>query len=94
MENNIINFDWNGSNISFELSGNGTMINATEMAKAFGKRPSKWLELPSTKEFINIFLNIRKLDIEDLIKTERGGSNFGKRHGTWMHEDIAIEFAR
>ena len=94
MENDIINYQWNGSNISFNLSGNGTMINATEMAKAFGKRPAKWLELPSTKEFINALLNIRKLDIESLIKTERGGSNFGERHGTWFHEDIAIEFAR
>ena len=94
MENNIVVFDYQGSNIPFALTGNDVMINATEMAKPFGKRPSKWLVLPSTKEFINIFLNIRKLDIEDLIKTERGGSNFGKRHGTWMHEDIAIEFAR
>lgn len=56
-ENNIINFSWNGSNISFELSGNGTMINATEMAKAFpGKLIADWNRLKSTKEFLNVLI--------------------------------------
>lgn len=91
--NNIVEFEWNGSKISFELSRNGTMINATEMAKAFGKRPAKWLELPSTKEFINAICDIRKLDITQLIKSYKGNSTKFAQ-GTWLHEDLAIEFAR
>lgn len=93
MENNIISYEWNGNNISFNLSGNGTMINATEMAKAFGKRPAKWLELPSTKEFIKVICDVRKLDITQLIKSYKGNS-LKFTQGTWFHEDIAIEFAR
>ena len=53
--------------------------------KPFGKRPAKWLELPSTKEFLNALRAIRKSD--RLIVTING-------IGTWMHEDVALEFAR
>jgi hypothetical protein len=30
------------------------------MAKPFGKRPSKWLELPSTKDFLKALSEVRK----------------------------------
>lgn len=63
------------------------MVNATEMAKPFGKRPAKWLELPSAKEFLCTLQTIRKSD--SLIQTIEGKSG-----GTWMHEDVALEFAR
>lgn len=67
------------------------MVNATEMAKSFDKRPAKWLELPSTKEFLAALTAIRKSDTA-LIQTNSGGINGGG--GTWMHEDVALEFAR
>ena len=67
------------------------MVNATEMAKSFGKRPAKWLELPSTKEFLAALTDVRKSDFA-LIQTEKGGIDGGG--GTWMHEDVALEFAR
>lgn len=63
------------------------MINATEMAKPFDKRPAKWLELPSTKEFLMTLQTIRKSD--SFIRTIEG-----RKGGTWMHEDVALEFAR
>ena len=68
------------------------MVNATEMAKPFGKRPAKWLELPSTKEFLATLATIRKSDSE-FVKTINGGTT-EKGKGTWMHEDVALEFAR
>lgn len=83
-------FSYNGSNISF-FNGKNVMVNATEMAKAFDKRPAKWLELPSTKEFLAALTAIRKSDTA-LIQTNSGGINGGG--GTWMHEDVALEFAR
>jgi hypothetical protein len=56
MKTIINNLDFNGALIQLTQSdGFDTMINATEMGKLFGKRPSKWLELPSTKAFINCF---------------------------------------
>lgn len=85
-------FNFENIPISFRF-GEGVMINATEMAKAFGKKPAEWLRLPSTQEFLDILVKVRKSHIEKLIKTVRGGTTqTGK--GTWMHEDVALEFAR
>lgn len=89
MKNEV--FTYNGSPITFQ-TGESTMINATEMAKPFGKRPAKWLELPSTKEYINTLSTIRKSDSE-LVKTINGGTTANGK-GTWLHEDVALEFAR
>lgn len=88
--NKPIVYDYKGSKISF-ANGKNVMVNATEMAKPFDKRPAKWLELPSTKEFLAALTDVRKLDFA-LIQTEKGGINGGG--GTWMHEDVALEFAR
>ena len=81
-------FIYEGSPVTFQI-GDATMVNATEMAKPFGKRTSEWLRLPSTKEFLSVLENIKQ--------------PVGKSHryvetvngiGTWMHEDVALEFAR
>lgn len=88
MNNNI--FKYNGTDITF-LSGNGdVMINATEMAKAFNKRPIDYLRLPSTNELIRAKVRKSHLDENQLVKTIQGGTN----PGTWMHEDIALDFAQ
>lgn len=87
-ENGIVSvFNYNGGNVTFKTEDGVVYVNATEMSKQFGKRPSKWLELPSAKEFLSTLQTIRKSD--SLIKTIEG-----KNGGTWMHEDAAIEFAR
>lgn len=87
-ENGIVSvFNYNGGSVTFKTEDGVVYVNATEMSKQFGKRPSKWLELPSAKEFLSALQTIRKSD--SLIKTIEG-----KNGGTWMHEDVAIEFAR
>ena len=87
-ENGIVSvFNYNGGNVTFKTEDCVVYVNATEMSKQFGKRPSKWLELPSAKEFLSTLQTIRKSD--SLVKTIEG-----KNGGTWMHEDVAIEFAR
>lgn len=85
-------FNYNGSPISFNM-GEVTMVNATQMAKPFGKRPAKWLELPSTKTFLDSLSDVRKSDITSLLVTAKGNSSQFEQ-GTWMHEDVALEFAR
>lgn len=40
MENKV--FNYNGTDITFASDENGLMVNATEMAKPFGKQPSDW----------------------------------------------------
>lgn len=50
MENRIFNYENN--NITFSLEkNNGVMINATEMAKPFGKSVGHFLENDSTRKF-------------------------------------------
>jgi phage antirepressor YoqD-like protein len=89
--NELKKFNYQGSEISFQTGNSNVMVNATEMAKPFSKRPAKWLELPSTQEFIKILSSIRKSDTS-VIQTVMGSPENGG--GTWMHRDAAIEFAR
>lgn len=85
-------FNYYGNPITFKRVDSSVMINTTEMAKPFGKRPAKWLELPSTKGFLKTLTTIRKSDSE-LVQTINGGTT-ERGKGTWMHEDVALEFAR
>lgn len=68
------------------------MVNATEMAKPFGesKRAKNWLALQSTQEFLTVLSKGRNLPLADLVQVTKGGNN----PGTWMYEDVALEFAR
>lgn len=79
-------FAFHGNRISFK-QGASLMVNATEMARPFKKRPAKWLELPTTHQFIETLLAIRKSDRCSAVSTING-------IGTWFHEDVALEFAR
>lgn len=86
-------FSYNGSSISF-FNGKNVMVNATEMAKVFGKRPVDWLQNQSTIEFINAITEVRKSTSADFqaVSVVKGGNS--QMQGTWMHEDVALEFAR
>lgn len=85
MENKV--FKYNGQNITFQLGNGDVMVNATEMAKPFGKRPIDWLRLPSTTQFIDTLQAVRKSHRSELVNQINGV-------GTWFHEDVTIEFAR
>lgn len=87
--NEIKTFNYEGNSITFN-SGDGVMVNATEMAKAFGKRAVDWLQNQQTQEFIEALTEVRKSTSADLVQVTKGGPN----QGTWMHEDVAMEFAR
>ncbi len=66
------------------------MVNATQMAKPFGKQPSDWTRQKSSKDFIDALCIARRIPRpSDLLKVTNGDNG-----GTWMHEDVAIEFAR
>lgn len=71
-----------------------TMVNATQMAKNFGKRPNDWFNLPSTKSFLGVLSDTRKSCNAEFqaVRVVKGGINGGG--ATWMHEDVALEFAR
>ncbi|WP_277069456.1 phage antirepressor KilAC domain-containing protein [Prevotella corporis] len=85
-------FNYNGSNITFS-SENGVMVNATEMAKAFGKTTKDWLRTNASSEFISSLSSVRQICLSQLVVVKKGNSSDFEQ-GTWMHEDVALEFAR
>ena len=88
--NQIQIFQYNGSPITFN-HGDSVMVNATEMAKPFGKLVADWTRQKSTEEFITTLSSVRGIPISALIQSVKGGNGI---QGTWMHEDVALEFAR
>lgn len=90
MENSVQVFQYAGSSITFE-KGDEVMINATEMAKSFGKLTKDFLANKSTKIFIEELSAVRGIPPSALVQIIKGGNG---DQGTWMHEDVALEFAR
>ena len=82
-------FQYNGNPITF-YKGDNVMVNATEMAKPFGKLVGDWIRLKTTTEFAEALSADMQIPISALIQVVKGGNN---EQGTWMHEDIALEFA-
>lgn len=81
---------YKGFEVSFKNEDGSVMINATEMAKVFGKAPKDWLRNDSSNEFIDTLSTVRQICTTELVKVIQGGAT----QGTWMHEDVALEFAR
>lgn len=85
-------FSYDNNPITFQL-GEATMVNATEMAKPFGKVPKDWLRTAPSKEFIGQLASVRHICPSQLVVVNKGNSTTFKQ-GTWLHEDVALEFAR
>lgn len=85
----IQTFNYEGTPVSF-AKGENTMVNATEMAKPFGKVAKDWLKNQSAQDFITSLSAVRRILPSELVVSRKGGTE----QGTWMHEDVAIEFAR
>lgn len=81
-------FQYNGNPISFH-KGDNLMVNATQMAKPFNKSPKDFLKTEQSKRFIEALSEVKKILSSDLVKV-----TYGNNGGTWMHEDVALEFAR
>lgn len=82
-------FNYEGSGITFRKNGK-LMVNATEMAKRFGKQPIGWLRTQETDTYLSELSKLRNCSLADLVQVNKGGNN----PGTWFHEDVALEFAR
>lgn len=90
----IVKKAFGGSEIEFEplVGTNNMMVNATEMAKVFGKLPKDFLRNDDVQAFINEclkkenspFLGINTVD--DLVVSKQ-------KSGTWMHRILALKFA-
>ena len=92
----IIKFDYEGQQISFEFSDGNKMINATEMAKPFkGKLAGDFLRLKTTKDFIlaleSRYGNSHNGANREVLRIIQGGTP--ELQGTWMDELLALKFA-
>ena len=76
---------YEGYPITFENKDGKMMVNATQMGKAFGKKPSNWLRTEQANGIINAVSASQKCEPTDLVVVINGGDDYG----TWMHEDVA-----
>ena len=93
---NLKQFDYKGQTITFEFSDGNKMINATEMAKPFGKPVGNFLRLKETKQYVTL-LQSRYSDVnnsKEVLRIVRGGdAESRKLQATWMDEKLALKFA-
>lgn len=87
--NNVIPFHYKGQSVRFNSEG---WINATDVAKRFGKRPVDWLKQGETKEYLNALAEALTCDAGSLVETSKARSDRGG--GTWFHPKLAVAFAR
>lgn len=90
---NIQVFKYDDVEIEFDFrQGKNMMVNATEMAKVFGKDVFQFTRIDGTKEFLKSclkpqFCGLLGLENESdlIISTQKSG--------TWMHRVLALKFA-
>lgn len=83
-------FNYKGNKITFQLGNGDVMLNATEMSRHFNKMPKDYLKTKNAKDLINAISSRTNVLLTDLVTVVKGGNN----SGTWMHEDVALDFAQ
>ena len=87
MKNNVIELKYEDLTCRFTEDA---WFNATEVAAKFGKRPTDWLKLDSTKQYIKALAENLRSEESALLKTSKGKG----KNGTWFHPRLAVPFAR
>lgn len=89
----VLDFIYNETTISFEQTGkDDVMVNATEMAKVFGKRVDVFLKAEHVTDFINELEltpfggRSEPLKRDEILKTRNGVNTF-------FHRILALKFA-
>ncbi|MCG7598867.1 KilA-N domain-containing protein [Halomonas sp. McH1-25] len=84
---NVVPFPYQGQTVRFNTDG---WINATEIAKRYGKRLDRWLRTDETQEYIAALArHLNTPEKGDLIRTQRGRGG-----GTWLHPKLGVAFTR
>lgn len=89
---NLQVFNYEGVPVTFQLENGEIMINATQMAKPFGKVVYEYLRLPSTKKLLKAITGKSRISENQLVTSKQGSSELGG--GTWLHEEVAVDFAQ
>lgn len=94
---------YEGNKIEFSFDNERMMINATEMAKPFGKQVEAFMRNENTQAFVTVCLK----NENSRFFSENKPKNFGlsgveseedlivsrQKSGTWMHRVLALKFA-
>lgn len=91
MPDTLQTFQYKGNAVTFN-KGERVMVNATEMAKPFGKESKHFLENKQTKELILSLSAKVGIPTFEIVRVVQGSPANGG--GTWMHEDLALVFAQ
>lgn len=83
-------FEYNGTPITFQLGNGDLLLNATQMAKPFGKRTPDWLSTKQARELISTLSAKTGIPVLELVSVNQGGNN----PGTWLYQDLALVFAQ
>ena len=90
MAQQIIKFDYNGSQIPFE-KGSDVMVNLTAMAKAYpDKNLSTIVNSQEISDYCTSLSKLQNFSFADLLIVRRGGNN----PGTWAHQKVALRVAQ
>lgn len=93
MKKEIVTFEYEGIEIQFGV-GEAVWLNATEIAKKYGKLISGWTRNTSTEEYIlalkTRYAKSHNGENKEFLMTSQGGS----MQGTWIHQKLAIRFAQ
>lgn len=82
-------FYYEGKEVAFQFGNGDVMINATQMAKAFGKRTNDFVRLSQTEDFIYALSTRYGISRNGIVNVVQGGIS----QGTWMHQKLALKFA-
>ena len=86
----IQTFNFGNVAVSFNQSA---FLNATEIAKHFGKRVQHYLDSERTQEYILALSEAVKTASQNLVIVRKGNSKQFTQ-GTWLHPKLAVDFAR
>jgi hypothetical protein len=78
-----------GNKVQFNIDG---YINATFIAKKYGKQASKWLDNDDTKNYIKAISSRLLIEQNQLVIVKVGAPSTGG--GTWIHPKLGVYFAR
>lgn len=87
MNSAIVPFNYEGQAVRSNSDG---WINATDVAKRYGKRPVDWLKQDDTKQYLAALGEALNCDSGSLLETKRGRY----QSGTWLHPKLGVAFAR
>jgi phage antirepressor YoqD-like protein len=83
-----------GNNNVTYFDNAGILVNATQMAKPFGKKPADWLRLSSTKRLLQELGEMKKVPVTELVRRTKKSTAEGIERSILLQEDAAMEFAR